>query len=255
MKLKNKVALITGSARGLGNAIAKELGEQGAIIIINDIDESSVSKAVKELKKNGHQADGFVANISKKLEVTKMIDYIIKKFGRIDILVNNAGGELRTPKHIEEIEENHWDLVLDVNLKGTFFCSQAVITPMKKAGNGKIINMSSIGGRTASIVTGVAYAAAKGGVISFTRRLAKEVGPHNITVNAVAPGTVISGERLKETWDKMCEEDQDSILSSIPLERLGTVEDQAKAVSFLASEDSKYITGTVLDVNGGRFMG
>lgn len=255
MKLKNKVACITGSARGLGYAIAEKLASEGATIFINDLDDASVQAAVENLQTQGFTVYGFAADISSKNDVTNMMDHIVKTCGKIDILVNNAGGELRTPKKIEEIEEEHWDLVLGVNLKGAFFCSQAAVKHMRQAGSGKIVNLSSIGGRTASIVTGVAYAAAKGGIIAFTRRLAKELGADNINVNAIAPGTVISGERLQQTWDKMSEDEQNSVMEAIPLGRLGTAEDQAKAVAFLVSEDADYITGSIMDVNGGRFMG
>ncbi len=254
MELQGKVAVITGAARGLGLAMAKNLANKGATIVINDLDKGLVQEAVSSLRQEGFETFGFSANVAIKNEVISMMDKIVETCGKIDILVNNAGGELRTPKRLEEIEEQDWDLVLNVNLKGTFLCSQAAVSKMKHQG-GKIINISSIGGRTASIVTGVAYAAAKGGIVAFTRRLAKEVGPYNINVNAVAPGLVISGERLQETWNKMSEEEQNSVLDDIPLRRLGQIEEIARAVGFLASNESNYMTGAVLDVNGGRFMG
>lgn len=255
MKLKDRVACITGSARGLGYVMAKEMAQQGAKVVINDLDEGSVHAAVDQLKNEGFTAYGFAANIAVKQQVLALMEYISVTCGRLDILVNNAGGSLHTPKKLEEIMEEHWDLVLDVNLKGTFLCSQAAVSLMKQTGGGSIINLASIGGRTASIVTGVAYAAAKGGVISFTRRLAKEVGPHQIRVNAIAPGLVLSGPRMQQTWDQMNHMAQNSVMDDIPLRRLGTLEEQAKVVAFLASEESNYITGAVLDVNGGRFMG
>ncbi|MEW9672434.1 SDR family NAD(P)-dependent oxidoreductase [Ammoniphilus sp. 3BR4] len=255
MRLEGKIACITGSARGLGYAMALDMLKEGATVVINDLDEASVAAAVESLRSEGYSAYGHAANIADKQQVIALMDFIRDTFGKLDILVNNAGGELRTPKKIEEIMEEHWDLVLGVNLKGTFLCSQAAIPLMKAAGGGSMINLASIGGRTASIVTGVSYAAAKGGIIAFTRRLAKEMGPYQIRVNAIAPGLVISGERLQETWNKMDETERTSVLEDIPLRRLGTIEDQAKVVTFLASDDSKYMTGTVLDVNGGRFMG
>jgi NAD(P)-dependent dehydrogenase (short-subunit alcohol dehydrogenase family) len=255
MKLSGKVACITGAARGLGYAMAVDMLNEGATVVINDQDEASVSQAVESLRGQGYKVDGVVANVADKKQVTGMMDFIAQTFGKLDILVNNAGGALRTPKKLEEITDEHWDLVLNVNLKGTFLCSQAAVALMKAGEGGSIINVSSIGGRTASIVTGVSYAAAKGGVIAFTRRLAKEVGPYNIRVNAIAPGLVISGERMQETWDNMDESERNSVLEDIPLRRLGTIEEQAKVVTFLASEDSRYMTGVVVDVNGGRFMG
>ncbi|WHY83990.1 SDR family NAD(P)-dependent oxidoreductase [Neobacillus novalis] len=255
MKLEGKVACITGSAGGLGYAMAKQMAIEGAIVVMNDLDETGLQKAVDLLKNEGFKVNEYAANIANKDQVTAMMKFIYDSFGRIDILVNNAGGSLHTPKKLEEIMEEHWDLVLDVNLKGTFLCSQAVVPYMKAKTGGSIINVASIGGRTASIVTGVAYAAAKGGIISFTRRLAKEIGRYGIRVNAIAPGLVISGERMQDTWENMNEIEQNSVLEEIPLRRLGSIEEQASVVTFLASNDSHYMTGAILDVNGGRFMG
>ncbi len=255
MKLEGKVACITGSARGLGYAMAKHMATEGAKVVINDIDDVSVSNAVELLRNEGYDASGYVANVASKEQVTAMMESIYDTNGRLDVLVNNAGGSLRTPKILDEIMEEHWDMVLNVNLKGTFLCSQAAVPYMQDGSGGSIINVASIGGRTASIVTGVAYAAAKGGIISFTRRLAKEVGPFGIRVNAIAPGLVISGDRMQETWENMNDVEQNSVFDEIPLRRLGTIEEQASVVTFLASEDSKYMTGTIVDVNGGRFMG
>ncbi|ALC91586.1 hypothetical protein AM500_18695 [Bacillus sp. FJAT-18017] len=255
MKLKGKVALITGSARGLGFSMAADLLKEGASVVINDIDEETVRDAVETLSNEGHDVNGFAANVANKDQVVSMIEYVADTYGRLDILVNNAGGALRTPKRLEDIMEEHWDLVLDVNLKGTFLVSQAAIPAMQKNGGGSIINLASIGGRTASIVTGVSYAAAKAGVIGFTRRLAMEVGNAGIRVNAIAPGLVISGDRLKETWENMPDGEQSEVLGAIPLGRLGTNQELARAVTFLASDDSAYMTGAVLDINGGRFMG
>lgn len=255
MKLKGKVACITGAARGLGYAMAEELAKEGAIPVLVDIDEPSVERAVNRLHDQGYEACGFAFSVSNRHSVMTHMERMVKRFGGLDILVNNAGGSLGTPKTLEDITEADWDLVVDVNLKGTFLCSQSAIPYMKEKGGGKIINLASIGGRTASIVTGVAYAAAKGGIISFTRRLAKEVGHWNIQVNAIAPGLVLSGERMQRIWEGMSEQEQALVLQSIPLMRLSSLEEQAKVVSFLASEDSNYVTGAVIDVNGGRFMG
>jgi NAD(P)-dependent dehydrogenase (short-subunit alcohol dehydrogenase family) len=182
------------------------------------------------------------------------MEKVYKQYGRLDILVNLAGGSLFTPKNIEEIKEEHWDTVINVNLKGTFFCCQAAVKYMKQNNYGKIINTTSIGGRTASIVTGVPYAAAKGGVISLTRRLALEVGKYGINVNAIAPGTVLSGERMINLWNELSEEQKKETVASIPLGRQSTAEEQASVVVFLASEDSSYIHGAIIDVNGGRLM-
>jgi NAD(P)-dependent dehydrogenase (short-subunit alcohol dehydrogenase family) len=254
-KLDNKVALITGSAGGLGKSIAISFAEQGAKVILNDVNEELVKQTVIELQEK-YDVDHVIGDISNKADVIAMFDQIIDRYGEINILVNNAGGSLHTPRELEAIEDSDWDKVLNVNLKGTFLTSQTFVKHMKNKGGGKIINMSSIGGRTASLVTGVAYAAAKGGVISFTRRLAKEVGSYGINVNAIAPGLIISGERMRHLfYEENTEENRRQVLSEIPLKTLGEKSDIANAAIFLASDDSRYITGAVLDVNGGRFMG
>ncbi|SEN03206.1 3-oxoacyl-[acyl-carrier protein] reductase/2-[hydroxy(phenyl)methyl]-succinyl-CoA dehydrogenase BbsD subunit [Mesobacillus persicus] len=254
-RLENKVALITGSAGGLGLEIATHMAKQGAKVILNDVNEDLVKQAVMELQTE-YEADYVIGDVSNKDDVTRMFNQIIERFGEIHILVNNAGGSLHTPRVLGEIEEEHWDKVLNVNLKGTFLTSQAFVKHTKEKSGGKIINMSSIGGRTASLVTGVAYAAAKGGVISFSRRLAKEVGRFGINVNVIAPGLIISGERMHHLFfEENTEEQRQQVYSEIPLQSLGEKEDIANAAVFLASDESRYITGTVLDVNGGRFMG
>lgn len=255
MLLKDRVAIVTGAGGGFGLAVAKVLADEGANVVLTGRRLETVKNTEEELTANSdHEFPTFVMDVTNKEQVCNVFEEIYNKYGHIDILVNNAGGSLFTPKQLDQIEEKHWNQVLDVNLKGAFLCSQAVIPYMEKINYGKIINISSIGGRTASIVTGVAYAAAKGGILSFTRRLALEVGDKGINVNAIAPGTVLSGKRMIDTWESMTEVQRDDILRSIPLKRLSTAEEQANVVLFLASELSSYITGAVIDVNGGRLM-
>ncbi|WP_209124158.1 SDR family NAD(P)-dependent oxidoreductase [Alkalihalobacillus sp. BA299] len=254
-KLDNKIALITGGGGGLGHEIALSMAKEGAKIVLSDINEQSLKEVTSDLQKN-YEADYVVADVSNQADAKKMVDYVVEKFGQIDILVNNAGGSLNTPKYLEDIKEEHWDRVLDVNLKGTFLASQAAVKQMREKGSGKIINMSSIGGRTASLVTGAPYAAAKGGIISLTRRLANEVGAYGINVNAIAPGLIISGDRMHRVfYEESSEKEREKTLNDIPLKELGEKSDVANTAVFLASEESKYITGAVIDVNGGRFMG
>lgn len=255
MKLEGKVAVVTGAAGGLGKAISRELSSQGAVVVMSDINEDLLDNVVQAMKEDGYSVHGIAGDVSDKKSVQHLMKKTFEQFGSIDILVNNAGGSLNTPKSLEDIDEDAWELVLNVNLRGTFFCSQAAVLYMKSTGGGSIINLASIGARMASPVTGVAYAAAKGGIISFSRRLAYEVGKDQIRVNTLAPGLVISGERMQGMYDAMRPAEQASVLQGIPLNRLGTVEEQAKAVLFLASSDSDYMTGAVIDVNGGRFMG
>ncbi|WP_373893546.1 SDR family NAD(P)-dependent oxidoreductase [Virgibacillus sp. CBA3643] len=254
-KLNDKVAIVTGAAEGLGKEIAIKLAEEGAKVVTSDINEQLLTETSTNLKED-YEISHFVADVSDKKSVDELMKFVVEKYGKINILVNNAGGSLHTPKYLADISENDWDKVLNVNLKGTFLASQAAIQYMKKNQSGKIINLSSIGGRTASLVTGAPYAAAKGGVISLTRRLAMEVGEYGINVNAVAPGLIISGERMHNVFYKeSTEEEQEKTLNDIPLRKLGEINDISNAVAYLSSDDSKYMTGAIMDINGGRFMG
>lgn len=254
MLLKDQVALITGAGGGLGTEFAKALAGEGATVVLTDVSEAALAGAARQMEEAGAAYATCVMDVCDKARVALTMADTVERFGKIDILLNNAGGSLFTPKKMEDIEERHWDLVLNVNLKGTFLCCQAVLPHMIERKRGKIINLSSIGGRTASLVTGVPYAAAKGGVIALTRRLAKEVGVHGINVNAIAPGTVMSGQRMIDLWNELTPAQKEDILNSIPLGRLSTAKEQASVVVFLASEMSDYLTGTVVDINGGRLM-
>lgn len=255
-KLQNKVAVLTGAAGGLGLCFAENFLQAGATVVLTDVVEATMQQAQIYLEeKYKGKFKIYYLDVTKVDQIRELMKSVYLEFGRIDILANIAGGSLFTPKSIEDIKEEHWHKVLDVNLKGTFFCSQAVIPYMKQNSYGRIINLSSIGGRTASIVTGCPYAASKGGIVSLTRRMAAEVGKYGITVNAIAPGTVLSGERMINLWNELNDEQQGDILRSIPLGRLSSAEEQANVVTFLASDDASYITGVVVDINGGRFMG
>lgn len=254
MLLENKVVVITGAGGGLGTAFARAMHGQGAKIVLTDVSEQALLPVRQFAESEGMCFESFVMDVTDKAAIVRVFSSVAQAYGKIDVLINNAGGSLFTPKKLEEIEERHWDLVLNVNLKGTFLCSQAVVPYMASNHWGRIINLSSIGGRTSSLVTGVAYAAAKGGVLSFTRRLATEVGGLGITVNAIAPGTVMSGQRMVNLWNELTDAQKENIMSSIPLGRLSTAEEQANVAVFLASDLSSYVTGTVIDINGGRFM-
>lgn len=240
--LEGKVALVTGAAGGLGRAFCLSLARAGARVIAADVDEAGLAETVVPVG-----ATALVMDVRQPAPIAGL--------EAVDILVNNAGGSLYTPKALANITEADWDLVIDVNLKGAFLCCQAVAPLMRARGGGRIINISSIGGRTASPVTGVAYAAAKAGLIGLTRRLARELGPDGITVNAIAPGTVLSGRRMADLWNELTPQEQGRILAEIPLGRLSTPEEQAEVLLFLAGPAARYITGAVIDTNGGRFMG
>ena len=247
MRLKNKVALVTGGGRGIGRAISLALAQEGAKVCINYFhNKDTAEDVVKQVKENGGEAISHKADISKLEAVNRMVGAINKQFGRIDILVNNAG--LNIDKYLMIMNEEEWDKVIDVNLKGTFNCSKAVSRVMIGQRSGNIINISSV-----SAISGTAgqtnYSAAKGGMISFTKSLARELAPFDIRVNALAPG-LIETEMVK----KMPKEMLDRILEITPLKRVGKPEEVAKAVIFLVSEEAGYITGQVIRVDGGLAM-
>ena len=244
MRLKEKIALVTGASRGLGKAIALHLAEEGAQIIINYAKNSEKAKeVVAAVESTGGKALAMQADVSCWQEVEKMVDSIYEKFGRIDILVNNAG--VNRDELLISMEKEDWDAVINTNLGGLFHCTKAVAKYMIVQKNGRIINMSSVagerGGRGQSN-----YAASKGGVNAFTRSVAMELAPKKITVNAIAPGVIET-----EMSSTVIRRAKDFILNSVALKRLGQPEEIAKVVAFLASEDSSYITGEVIRVDGG----
>jgi len=244
MDLSNKVALVTGSGRGIGKAISLRLAEAGASIIVNDIgDAEPVEAVVREIKAMGRQALPVLADVSSASDVDRLVAEAIAAYGRIDILVNNAG--IARDQLLLRMSEEDWDRVLAVDLKSVFLCTKAVLKHMVKQRWGRIISIASIVGIVGN--PGQAnYAAAKAGIIGFTRTIAKEVASRGITVNAIAPGFIDTEmtQRLKEEWKQV-------LKKQIPLGYLGSPRDVAEAVAFLASEEAGYITGQVLGVDGG----
>jgi len=247
MNLQDKVAIITGAGRGIGKAIAVTLAREGAKIIINDVDLQSAEEVVKEIINTGQKALAFRVDVSDSKEVKQMIDSVIREFGRIDILVNNAAIIRRGT--IEELSEEDWDKVIDVNLKGTFNCMKAVVGIMKKQRYGKIVNISSIAGKIGDLASAPCYGASKAGMTCLGKSLARELATYNINVNVVAPHAIETD--MSKEWP---EEKRKNIISGIPLGRMGQPEDIAEAVAFLVSDKAKFITGEVLDVNGGCLM-
>lgn len=248
MGLSGKIALITGSARGIGKAIALELANHGAKIVINDIlPKNEIDKTLEEIRKSGEQAIGIRADITIFEEVESMVKEIINKFGKIDILVNNAG--IIRDSLLIRMKEEDWDAVININLKGTFNCSKTVAKyMMRQKSGGKIVNISSVIGLVGNI--GQAnYAASKAGIIGLTKSMAKELALRNINVNAIAPGFIET-----DMTKKLSEKIRQDLLQQIPLKRLGTVEDVAKTVYFLVSDTANYITGQVINIDGGMVM-
>jgi NAD(P)-dependent dehydrogenase (short-subunit alcohol dehydrogenase family) len=253
-RLLDKNAIVTGAGRGMGYAIAKALYDEGARVAIIDIDEKGVAEAAHRLDNSGRRVIGRKADVTDKGGVRGLIQEVKTLWGGVDILVNNAGGALNTPYLLEEIAEKDWDLVVDVNLKGTFICSQAVIPEMARQGGGAIVNISALAGHWRASLAGVQYTAAKAGVEGLTRQLAYDWGKQGIRVNAVAPTVTLTGERVQGLWEAKSEEEKKKVVAAIPLGRLGTMVEVASVVVFLASKESSYITGITLDVSGGRYL-
>ena len=253
-RLENRIAIVTGAARGMGYAIAKALFQEGAKVAIVDIDEDAVKAAAQELDPETTCVIGRSVDVSNKSQVMAFTREVKSHWGQIDVLVNNAGGALHTPHRLEEIEEKHWDLVVNVNLKGAFLFCQAVIPSMAERGKGSIINMSALAGHWRASLAGVQYTAAKAGLEGLNRQLAYDWGNAGIRVNAVAPTVTMTGDRIRSLWDGKSKSDQEKVLASIPLGRLGTPEEVAAAVVFLASDESSYITGITVDIAGGRYL-
>ncbi len=253
-RLENRVAIVTGSARGFGWYIAEALAAEGARVAITDIDDAGIRAAVERLQNRGAAAMGVTVDVSNKAQVQAMARRVQEAWGGIDILVNNAGGGLGTPFGLNEIEEKHWDLVVDVNLKGTFLCCQAVIPVMAGKGKGSIVNISALAAHYRATMAGVQYTAAKAGVEGLTRQLAWDFGPQGIRVNAVAPTVTMTGDRTKGLWEAKSEAEREKTVANIPLRRLSEPQEVAAAVVFLASDEASYITGITLDVVGGRYL-
>ncbi len=246
-ELKTKVAIITGGACGIGKTISQTLAKEGAHVIVCDIDYGLAQNTVSDIKNQGFAASAFKMDVSCGEEVKRVFKNILNKFARIDILINNAGICSLTP--IEDITEEEWDGVMDVNLKGTFLCSQAVLKSMMTQKRGKIVNIVSIAGKVGGIFTGAHYSASKAGVICLTKSLALRLAPYKINVNAVAAGPMKS-----QMTDAFPPDEKAKLAQSIPLGGFGEPQDVANAVLFLVSNKAKYITGEILDVNGGLLM-
>jgi 3-oxoacyl-[acyl-carrier protein] reductase len=254
-RLRDRVAIVTGSGQGMGLAIAHACARDGAKIVITDINDQTIQAAVEDIKREDRtDAIGIRMDVTNKSEVAKGVQLVLDTWGRIDLLVNNAGGALNTPYKLAEIEEKHWDLVVNVNLKGAFVCCQQVIPVMVKQGKGSVVNVSALAGHWRASLAGVQYTAAKAGIEGLTRQLAYDFGPSGVRVNAVAPTVSMTGDRIKKLWDEKGEEEQKRILAQIPLRRLSKLEEIGAGVVFLASDESSYITGITLDICGGRYL-
>lgn len=245
MRLEGKTAIVTGAASGIGRAIAKRLAREGANIVIADVNYSAGQEVAAEVNKLGREAIVVRADVSDAKDVDEMVRAALQKFGKIDILVNDAG--INFPNPIQDLAEDDWDRVLEVNLKGTFLCTKRVVQEMLKSGRGKIVNVASALA-ISTIPRFCAYVASKSGILGLTRQLGLELACKGINVNAVAPGLILTPFNL----DRLKDEDaKKRMAEKIPIGRLGQPEDVANAVAFLASEESDFIVGATIFVDGG----
>ena len=254
MRFTDRVALITAAASGIGKATAEIIGSEGGIVVAVDTDQGRLEKVVAALRDAGGRAHGLRADALDAAQVQGVVDGVVRDHGRIDILVNAVGGStiIREPAaQIDALSLADWQRLLDFNLTGTFLFCHAVAPVMRRQGSGKIINLSSIAGHGISESSSSAYATAKGGIIALTRKLAFELGPHGVTVNAIAPSLTLS-ERIRPHWDRRSADAQAAEIRRTPLGRVATPEDQARVICFLASSDADFVTGVTIDVTGGQ---
>lgn len=242
-----RTAIVTGGTRGIGKVIAMQLAKAGVKVAVVGRDARKAKEVVDLIKQNHGEAVPVIGDLKSEKECFRIVDEVAKAFGQIDILVNNAGG--LTSTKIEDITRDEWDDILSVNLSGTFFMIQATIPYLEKSKAGRVINISSNAGRMGGYANSQAYTASKGGVIAITKGIARQLAPRNITVNVVCPGTTVT--EMSQLYD---EKTKETLVSWIPMGRLGQPEDTAAAVCFFASEEAGWITGATLDVNGGMYM-
>jgi len=249
MQLEGKVVIVTGAAKGIGAAIVEACAREGAKVAALDLDSGGVEKLASALRGNGADVLALAVDVTRSPDISRGFEAVLARWGRVDVLVNNAGG-FAVIRATEEISEEEWDTIMASNLTSVFLCSKAVLPIMKRQKYGRIVNLASVVGRAGAVRVTSHYAAAKAGVIGFTRHLALEVGAHGITVNAVAPGTTATERVLKARTP----EETRKVAETIPVKRLGEPREIAEAVVFLASDSAAFINGATLDVNGGQVM-
>jgi 3-oxoacyl-[acyl-carrier protein] reductase len=250
MVLRDQVALITGASSGIGRATGEAMARQGARVAVNYLkNREGAEQAVEAIRKGGGEAVAVRADVTSSAEVQAMITVVRKQWGRIDILVNNAG-DLIARRTLVDMTEDYWDQVMALNLKSAFLCVKAVWEEMASRKSGAIVNITSIAGRNGGGPGAAAYAAAKGGLLTYTKGLAKELAPHGIRVNAVAPGVISTPYHERYSPPELFQK----YLASVPMGRAGTSEEVAEVIVFLASPAARYITGETVEVNGGMWM-
>ena len=248
--LTGKTAIITGAASGIGRATARVFAESGAAVTINyKSNEKDAELLCKEINSKGGRAIAVQADVTVTADVEALVKRAVEEFGPVDILVNNAGSLIERLR-ILDLTEKRWDEVMDLNLKSAFLCSKAVVPSMIERKTGAIINLSSIAGRNGGALGSIHYSTAKGGLITFTKGLAKELAPFGIRVNAVSPGVIDTPYHEQFSSPEMMK----SYVNGIPLGRVGTAEEVGKVIAFLASDAASYLAGETIEINGGMFM-
>lgn len=246
MRLQDKVAIVTGSARGLGKSMVLRMVAEGAKVVVTDINLEACQAVKAEIEAAGGTALAIKCDVTNRQDVTALVEETVAKFGRLDILVNNAG--ITRDAQMAKMTDENWDAVMNTNLKSMFICSQIASQPMVQQGYGRIINISSIAGQEGNFGQ-TNYSAAKAGAIGFTKTLCRELGRKGVTANVVSPGFIMS-----EMSAAIPEKIKEQLIARIPLNRAGQPEEIASAVVFLASDDASFITGQVLSVNGGMYV-
>ncbi len=243
MILKGQTAIVTGGGQGIGRAICRIFAEEGASVVVVDINESRAGETAGMLNREGRAARAVRTDVSSGGEIKELVDGVLEDSGRVDILVNNAG--LAVFRSVEQCTEEEWDRVMAVNLKGPFLLAKALLPTMKSQQAGAVVNLASVAGKTGGVVSGAPYSVSKAGIECLTKSLARELAPHGVRVNAIAPGIIDTA--LTAHHDQ-------SFVDAIPLGGKGEPRDVAEAALFLASDRSRHVTGEILDVNGGLLM-
>ena len=249
MRFQERVVIVTGAARGIGAVTAEAFAREGARLALLDLDGAGVDAVAKRLRERSADVLGFAADAAAPAEIRAVVDAVVDRWRRVDVLVNNAGG-FAAVRATEDITDDEWASILRSNLTSTFVCSRAVLPIMKRQRSGRIVNVASVVARAGAVRVTSHYAAAKAGVVGFTRHLALEVGPDGITVNAIAPGTTAT-DRVKALRTP---EESRALAQTIPVRRLGEPSEIADAILFLASDAASFVNGATLDVNGGQVM-
>ena len=254
MRFTDKVAVITAFANGIGRATAEIMAREGAVVVGIDNHPDRLEAAVAALRGAGGRAHGRLCDALDQQQVEATVASVEKEFGAVDILVDAVGGSTiiaNSGASVDELTFAEWQRLIDFNLSGTFLFTHAVVPIMKRRQSGKIVNLASIAGRGLSPTSSSPYAAAKGGIIAFTRKLAFELGPYGVTINAIAPSLTLT-ERIRPHWNQRSPEAQAAQVEATPLRRVAEASDQAKVICFLASSDADFVTGVTIDVTGGN---